>query len=122
MRKIILVIALLILPNIVYAEKGDIPCVNGTCEGWHAWYEKNAFKNDVIFHFDNNTGVTAFNITVIVNMYDYFDNYLGRIEKKVAGPIHKFINLGGTVHKDTSKMTCDIYWSETYTGTGDYSQ
>lgn len=98
-----------------WAEKGSIECVKGNCDGWSVWYERNSlFDKIAVYHFENNTGTTAFKILVNVNFYDNFGVYLGRITYKLDGPIHQQFPFKGSFPEKSYKVTCDIYWSDKY--------
>jgi len=99
-----------VLATPVFAERGTLDCVNGECAGWEATYE--AYDNKYQFLFKNISGKAAFNIKILINTYDYFNEYLGRLEFKLEGPIYERIPYRAIVHPKTSKVTYDIYWSE----------
>jgi hypothetical protein len=101
---------ILILASSVFAESGTLQCDKGECEGWEAIYE--GYGNKYQFLFKNVSGKAAFNIKVLINTFDYFGEYLGRLEFKLEGPIYERIPYKATVHPKTSKITYDIYWSD----------
>jgi hypothetical protein len=103
-----------------WAESFDVECVQGYCDGWHIWYEMDSstFRtfNDykATFHFDNQTGIPAFNVKYIVNCYDDRGAFLGRMEGKSDGPVNKFITFNAIVPKGSVRMTAELYWTESY--------
>lgn len=112
---LLVLIILFVFSSFSWAGREEIPCVNGYCDGWQILLERvNSFDNNPIFHFYNNSGITAFKVMAIINCYDYNDRYLGRITVNRPGPIHKFIDFRGKLPQNTSKMTAEIYYSDTY--------
>ena len=110
MKFLVAVIAFLVFASSAFAESGILSCDKGECEGWAATYEGSG--NSFLYHFENVSGKSAFNIKILVNTFDYMGDFLGRFEIKAEGPIHKYINYKARVHPKTAKMTYDIYWSD----------
>jgi hypothetical protein len=111
-RVLSILMFIMFLAVLSYAE--EIPCVAGNCGGWSISYNGNTGDSSMRFRFDNNSGEDAFSITAVINFYDYMDKYLGRITKKDAGPIHKFIIFEGRPPKDAFKMTGELYHKNEY--------
>lgn len=115
MKRVVYYVLLLLLlcGGKVFAESGDIECTSGNYEGWHVWYERQSMgpNEPARFHFENETGITAFNVYVIVNFFDYFDKHLHRLQYRTSGPIHKYAIFAGYIPEKASKITCEVYWS-----------
>jgi hypothetical protein len=103
-------------------EKGfctQIPCENGYCEGWEGSYEilaGNSVQGGSLggFFFKNKSGKVAFDIRIMVNFFDYFGGYIGRIELNENGPIYSHLSTKGIIPKETGKISFNIYWSDEY--------
>lgn len=92
--------------------KKKIECTHGNYEGWEVWYEKEGFEGTAIFHFENKTGVTAFNVRVFVTFFDSTGKYLWRIKAESEGPIHSYIEFRRIFPNRARKLTCEIYWTD----------
>jgi len=99
------------MPVAVLAERGEIPCVRGNCEGWSATYEN---ENDVTatYTFYNNTGKPAFNIKYRLLFYTYLDDFVTTVHNKIEGPITRKTSFSGQWPDKASKVQFEIYWSE----------
>ena len=106
----IMCIALINAP--AYAE--DVECVSEQCAGWHVSYEGNIGADYVMVKFANESGTTAFKITPIVNFYDYFGNFVGRIQERYDGPIHERIFIRARVPSRAFKIKAEIYYKLQY--------
>jgi hypothetical protein len=105
----------------VFADTGDIKCVNGNCDGWTGHYETitgssgmGKYSGAADYIFKNNTGKPAFNIKIMLNFYDYFGTFIMRLQRKEEGPINVQIPMRGPWPTGASKVTFDIYYSEEY--------
>ncbi len=99
------------------ALRRDVRCVSAGCEGWSAWYEyKSASDKTLYFHFDNHTGIAAFKVITIINYYDQFGGFVGRAEKRTAGPINRFVIYQAAIPDGARDITAEIYWSDSPEG------
>lgn len=106
MKKWVVIFVLVVVAASVSAEKSDNVSLS---EGWEVYYEKGWSGQPVKFSFYNVSGYTAFNIIWVVNFYDSFDKYLGRVQGRELGPIHKQFFPIVSPPKDYSKMTGEVY-------------
>jgi hypothetical protein len=110
--KIIFIAAIFcLLPVVVLAESGDIPCIRGNCDGWSASYEN---ENNITtkITLNNNTGKPAFNINLRILFYTYLDEYVALIQKKIDGPLTRKTTFTERWPDKAAKVQFEIYAKE----------
>lgn len=117
MKWTIAVFLLLVAAQSFAASRKELECRAGQCEDWAAEY-KGSFSDGwpVTVLLKNKSGKSAFNVKVILNCYDYFDDFLGRVEFKVEGPIHE--KYWHQIYPPSGAESADfeIYWIDKYQG------
>jgi hypothetical protein len=112
MRKFIFLFTILLFlnPTIIHATD-YIPCEAGKCDGWEITYEK--IDNDFRIMVYNNTGKTAFDLTVKIIVYST-DGGMRSVSKKIDIPIRKQVPLTLNIPPKFLKMGAEIYYKDEY--------
>ena len=111
MRIVFMIALLCLLPVAALAERGEIPCTRGNCEGWSGSYEN---ENDVTTTYTllNNTGKPAFNINYRLLFYTFLEEYVATIQNRIEGPITRKTSFIARWPDNAAKVQFEIYWSE----------
>lgn len=111
MRTIFMIALVCLLPVAALAERGDIACIRGNCEGWSGSYE-NENNITATYTFNNNSGKPAFNIKLRLLFYTYLDEYVSMVQKNIEGPITRKSSFTGSWPDKASKVQFEIYCSD----------
>jgi hypothetical protein len=91
MRKAILCVVILILfASPAFAVYKEMENVAGVCQGMKVDYKIDSQWSDydlVTFRVTNASGATAYNVSLTVNVYDYFGKYVERLRVRGRGAL-----------------------------------
>jgi hypothetical protein len=116
MLKTIMAVVFLLMLSVSYAFPADIDCVAGYCQGWSIKSESRTPNGAAVFKFINNTESAAFELILVINVYDYFGKYITKLTWKDSGPLQRGWAIVKTFRcpDQMYKWTGEIYYKTGY--------